>query len=104
MRESVLQANIVRKLRNKGWLIYKWVSPGRRGVPDLICFAPGGQCVAIEVKTPTGRVSKFQARCIEQLTAQGVPSFVVRSIDEVEQICEDLKRKSAGSRDAPVQP
>jgi hypothetical protein len=60
-------------------------------VPDLIAFGANGVAIAVEVKTPTGRVSKFQTRVIEQLKAVGAHAHVVRSVEEIEQIIENIK-------------
>ena len=86
VNESILQAEMIRKLNRAGWLAYKWTSPGRKGVPDLIAFAPGGRAIALEVKTPTGRLSPHQVRMIARLNEHGVPTYVVKSMDELENI------------------
>ena len=52
MRESAVEQNIVRQVKALGGVAWKWVSPGRKGVPDRICIFPGGRVVFVELKRP----------------------------------------------------
>ncbi|MES3001351.1 MAG: VRR-NUC domain-containing protein [Pseudomonadota bacterium] len=38
--------------QSKGWLVYKFVSPGNAGVPDRVYFREG-KCVLVEWKRPS---------------------------------------------------
>ena len=53
----------------------------RAGVPDLICIKAGQVC-AIELKSPTGRLSKHQRATIDELTAAGCLVRVIDNIDD----------------------
>ena len=91
MRENVLQRNIIRKLNDtSGVFAFKVDSPGRRGVPDLCVLVDGGATAWIEVKTETGRLSPWQVRMHERMTGLGHRVYVVRSVQEVEQVLADL--------------
>lgn len=52
------------------------------GYPDLI-FHWRGATVAFEVKAEGNSTSKAQKEVLARLTANGIPNFVVRSIDDV---------------------
>lgn len=52
MRESAVEQNIVRQVKALGGVAWKWVSPGRMGVPDRICIFPGGRVIFVELKRP----------------------------------------------------
>jgi len=52
------------------------------GIPDLICSI-NGYFVAIELKTPTGKVSKIQEYTMEQIRKSGGKAFVARSVENV---------------------
>lgn len=52
MRESAVEQNIVRQVKSLGGVAWKWVSPGRNGVPDRICILPGGRVIFVELKRP----------------------------------------------------
>lgn len=52
------------------------------GSADIIGIGPGGRFLALEVKTPTGRVSPEQARFIALVNQRGGIGAVVRSPDQ----------------------
>ena len=54
----------------------------RRGVSDMIYQAPNGQTLYIELKTPTGRISKWQKTFRDKVTAHGASYHVVRDVQE----------------------
>jgi hypothetical protein len=43
-----------------------------------------GHFLAIEIKSPTGRVSRHQQHFIDEIAARGGVAFVARSLEEVE--------------------
>jgi len=77
--EKQLQQFIVKKSRERGILVYKFASPGHRGVPDLICIPPGRPAYFIEVKNPNGkgRLSGLQELTIEKINRQGTKAYVI---------------------------
>ena len=62
-----------------GMLPYKFESPSRRGVPDLLVLVPGGGCFFIEVKNPsgTGRLSELQKHEIERIREHGHTVYII---------------------------
>lgn len=52
MRENAVEQNIVRQVKAFGGVAWKWISPGRQGVPDRICIFPGGRVIFVELKRP----------------------------------------------------
>ena len=52
MRESAVEQNVVRQVKALGGVAWKWVSPGRLGVPDRVCILPGGRVIFVELKRP----------------------------------------------------
>lgn len=55
-----------------------------KGVSDILGVLPGGRILAIEVKTPVGRVSPEQRIFIDMVNDDGGVAFVARSIADVE--------------------
>lgn len=84
MRESQIEAYLVRLVLALGGLALKWVSPGRPGVPDRIVFLPGARLLFVEVKAADGRVSPVQSRLFAWLARLGFPVHVVRSTADVD--------------------
>lgn len=60
MKESRIEAGLVRLVRERGGLCYKFVSPGNPGVPDRIVVAPSGRTIYVELKTEAGRLTAIQ--------------------------------------------
>ena len=60
------------------------------GIPDIICCFHGN-FYAFEVKTETGTGTQLQLNTIKKITAAGGQAFVVRSVDEVKGIIEDIR-------------
>ena len=76
----------------------RFIKMGKAGLPDIIGVLGSrygrhfGRMIAIEVKRPTGEVSDIQQRTIEELSAFGAYVFVARSVDDVEEALEELKK------------
>jgi hypothetical protein len=51
------------------------------GTPDF-CFCVNGQAMAVEFKTPTGRLSKDQERAIERMRSNGWAIEICTSLTE----------------------
>lgn len=63
---------------------------GTAGIPDIIACI-GGQFVAFEVKTPSGKLTKLQEITLQRIkNAQG-KAYKVTSVEEVKQILEHLE-------------
>jgi hypothetical protein len=54
-----------------------------RGVADILGVLPSGQLLAIEVKTPTGRVSVEQKIFLDEINKKKGLAFVARSLEDV---------------------
>lgn len=89
MRETTVEQNICRQVKALGGVAWKWVSPGRSGVPDRICILPGGRIIFVELKRPglvDGR-SVQQKKVFRILAGLGC---LVWRIDSVEQFRQGL--------------
>lgn len=53
-----------------------------KGGADLIGVAPGGRFLAVEIKTPSGRVSRDQEKFLLAVNRAGGLGFVARSADD----------------------
>lgn len=91
MRESTIEARLVREVRKLGGLCYKFTSPGSPGVPDRIVILPGGRVVFVELKTEIGRLAKIQKWQIEELEKRGAEIRVLKGMDQVLAFLEEVK-------------
>jgi len=90
-RESAVEGYLNKQFKKLGWLSFKWVSPGVRGVPDRILISPTGVVHFVEVKTTTGKLSPLQEHIIDKLRKQCVHAHVVHGIIGVDKLLERLK-------------
>ena len=92
MLEKRIEKHLGQLLHQRGALFYKFVSPGRPGVPDRIAVLPGGRVVFVELKADAGRVSKLQAYELDRLRRHGAEAYVVYGAEGVERFVEYLFR------------
>ncbi len=88
MRETVVEQYLVKRVKAMGGTAYKFVSPGRRHVPDRLVVLPGGRVVFVEAKAPNKRLRAGQARERARLEFFGCTVEVVRTRDEVDDFIE----------------
>jgi hypothetical protein len=90
-KESDIQAAIKEYLQWTGWFCVKiHQSLGSyRGIADLYALKDGVH-LWIEVKTPKGRLSKYQEQFRDDVLAHGGTYIVARSVDDVERVLRAL--------------
>lgn len=76
MIEKDVEKYLHKRVTELGGTTRKWVSPGRAGVPDRICFLPTGKVFFVEVKTDKGKLSVRQSREIDELRGLGAEVYV----------------------------
>ena len=91
MKESEIQITIKEYLQWQGWFVVKiHQSLGSyKGIADLVAMKDG-LTVWIEVKTPKGRLSKYQEQFRDDVLAHGGTYIVARSVDDVERVLRAL--------------
>ena len=86
MLERELEVKLKKIAKENACLFYKWISPGKSGVPDRILIRPGivGEVIFVELKSPkgTGRLTPLQRLRHAELLSAGCRVVVVKSIDE----------------------
>lgn len=90
MKESAIEARLVRMVKDRGGLCYKFISPGNPGVPDRIVVAPGGRTIYVELKTEAGRLSKIQKWQLAELEKRGAEVRVLKGAEQVKQFVEEV--------------
>lgn len=65
---------------------------GTAGIPDIICCFRG-RFLGLEVKTPTGKLTRLQEITIDRIRAAGGAAHKVTSVLEVKAILENLEDK-----------
>lgn len=90
MREKTIEQYLCDAALRHGGRAYKWVSPGRVGVPDRLVVLPGGNLLPVEVKAPGKTPTVLQARIHAELRALGLEVAIVDSREAVDLLMGDI--------------
>lgn len=90
MRESSIESKLVRMVRERGGLCFKFVSPGNPGVPDRIVITPAGRTVYVELKTEAGRLAAIQKWQHEELRKRGADIRTLKGLEQVKAFVEEV--------------
>ena len=93
MKESQIESAVAKYARTvHGAIMEKFVSPGKRGVPDRICWPRNRRAFLIEFKTPDGKLSELQRMSHAEYQVRGHKVFVVDNVEEgmriIDQLCK----------------
>lgn len=92
MKESTIEARLVREVKKRGGLCYKFTSPGSPGVPDRIVILPGGITVYVELKTEVGRLANIQKWQISEIQKRGATVRVLKGMEQVLAFLEEVDK------------
>jgi hypothetical protein len=92
VKESDIERYLDTRIKELGGTTRKFVSPGRVGVPDRICFLPSGFIFLVEVKMTKGKLSVRQEREIGSMRELGVLVYVVHGHNGVDAMMRELSR------------
>lgn len=90
MRESSIESKLVRMVRERGGLCFKFVSPGNPGVPDRIVITPAGRTVYVELKTEVGRLAAIQKWQHEELRKRSADVRTLKGLEQVKAFVEEV--------------
>ena len=91
MLERDIERYLVDRVHELGGEAYKFTSPSHRGVFDRIVVMPRGVVWFVELKSPTGKMSRLQELFQKRLTELGQRNVVLSSRDAVNNFIEILK-------------
>ena len=80
MLEKEIEVAVKDYARSKGWLAYKFTSPGHAFVPDGLFISPKGVVIFMEFKQLGKTATPGQQREIDRINAHGVPCYVVDAV------------------------
>lgn len=78
MREQQIQSKKIKELEEQGYYVIKLINTNKNGIPDLIAIPPNSDVLFIEVKQPTGILTKLQKFRIKELNEHGIQTEVYR--------------------------
>lgn len=88
MSEKEIENYLVRKIKNKKGIAYKFTSPGNSGVPDRLCLLPNGKIFFVELKSPGKKPRALQVNQITKIMSLGQRVYVVDSKEKVDEVLE----------------
>lgn len=86
--ERDVENRLIKEIKDRGGLCWKFTSPGRKGVPDRMC-AVKGNLFFVELKRPDAKARPDEAiQNIRkmQLEGQGQRVFKISSFEQVERL------------------
>jgi hypothetical protein len=84
MLESKIEKALIARVKTLDGTCEKFVSPGRRGVPDRLVTLPGGRIIFVELKSPSGRLSQSQIHDHERRIQMGCDVRVINNIEAID--------------------
>nr|DAU93813.1 MAG TPA: Nuclease [Caudoviricetes sp.] len=88
MSEKEIENYLVRRIKNKKGIAYKFTSPGNSGVPDRLCLLPNGKIFFVELKSPGKKPRALQVNQITKIKKLGQRVYVVDSKEKVDEVLE----------------
>lgn len=88
MTEKEIENYLVRKIKNKKGIAYKFTSPGNSGVPDRLCLLPNGKIFFVELKSPGKKPRALQVNQITKITKLGQRVYVLDSKEKADEVLE----------------
>jgi hypothetical protein len=90
MKENKVEAHFKWQVARLGGKTYKFTSPAQRGVADQIACLPNGETWFVELKAPSGRLSKLQKLFAEDMELLGQRYACLWSIEQINEWVESL--------------
>ncbi len=89
--EKQVEEYLKEEIERRGGICYKFVSPGRKGVPDRLCVLPREVVLFLECKKTGGKATPQQYREILRLRRMGHVAGVVNSRSGIDAILKRLE-------------
>jgi len=89
--ERYIERSVCDYAESLGWLVYKFVSPHNRGVPDRI-FLKDNEAFFIEFKSPGGKMSALQKHHAKKLHGTNFDVYVIDNIDRGKKVIDAKSR------------
>lgn len=90
MLEKDIEKKLVKEVKKRGGLCWKFTSPNLAGVPDRLCLLHEGKVAFVEVKKPGGKLRPLQVLRKQELESHGFKVFVLNNEKEVEKIINEI--------------
>lgn len=96
MLEKEIEKKLVEGVQKISGFCFKWVSPGKDGVPDRIILLPEGKIIFAELKTEKGNLTRRQDFMIKLIRTLGFDVRVLYGMPQVNELLAELQKTGAG--------
>ena len=90
MKETEIEKKLVRKVKAKGGIAPKFVSPSYAGMPDRLVLLPGGVFAFAELKAPGMKPRPLQVARHRMLRSLGFKVYVIDGTEQIEEVLNGL--------------
>ncbi len=90
MTERQIEQKLVKAVKEKGGLCWKFTSPGTTGVPDRIVLMPEGHIAFVELKAPNKQLRVLQEYRMKQLITLGFPCYVIDNAMQIPSVIRKI--------------
>lgn len=90
MKETEIEKKLVRKVKAKGGIAPKFVSPSYAGMPDRLVLLPGGVFAFAELKAPGMKPRPLQVSRHRLLKSLGFKVYVIDGTEQIEEVLNGL--------------
>ena len=90
MKETEIEKKLVLKVKAKGGIAPKFVSPSYAGMPDRLVLLPGGVFAFAELKAPGMKPRPLQVSRHRMLRDLGFKVYVIDGTQQIEEVLNGL--------------
>ena len=90
MKETEIEKKLVRKVKAKGGIAPKFVSPSYAGMPDRLVLLPSGVFAFAELKAPGMKPRPLQVARHRMLRDLGFKVYVIDGTEQIEEMLNGL--------------
>lgn len=90
LRESDIEKSLVCKVKEKGGLAVKFVSPSLSGIPDRLILLPKGKIAFVELKAKGKKPRPLQVKRMADFKKLGFKSFVIDDKDQIGGVIDEI--------------
>ena len=90
MKETEIEKKLVLKVKAKGGIAPKFVSPSYAGMPDRLVLLPGGVFAFAELKAPGMKPRPLQVARHRMLRDLGFKVYVIDGTEQIEEVLNGL--------------
>lgn len=94
--EGRVEAHLCNRCKRLGFLCYKFVSPGNKGVPDRIVIG-NGHTVFVELKAESKVPRKLQLKVHDKMRDAGADVRVADTVELVDKLLKELEECGNGN-------